>query len=322
MARDIPAPAEGLASPAGGDASRPEQRAERPSRNSERGARGERGRGAERTDSGEHVAQSGGSTERGQAAGDGRAERPRDGQDGRDAREGRNERRPERRPRQERQDQNAAAEVSGGEPMATNAPSVQSPTPVGQSSEGANQVSAMADDQPALRSEVGEAREKRSRDRFGRERGPRTERTGRGPAEDRQERQPRDPQQALEGFAALVAPALNTAGKPEPAASVAGINGSDAPATTTLTADLPKVQPFVLPVDDLAQVAQNCGLSWINSDGDKINAAQAAIAAQPKAIHIPRQRPAAPVIDEAPLVLVETKRDLRAMTLPFEQSAN
>ena len=34
---------------------------------------------------------------------------------------------------------------------------------------------------------------------------------------------------------------------------------------------------------------------------------------------MPRERPAPVVMDEGPLILVETKRDLRNMTLPFEQ---
>ena len=85
---------------------------------------------------------------------------------------------------------------------------------------------------------------------------------------------------------------------------------------------LPKVPTFVLPIDTLVEVAQQSGLQWINSDADKISAAQAAIAAQPTPIHVPRERPEAIVVEEGPLVLVETKRDLRTMQLPFEQSAN
>jgi ribonuclease E len=59
----------------------------------------------------------------------------------------------------------------------------------------------------------------------------------------------------------------------------------------------------------------------VNSNADKIAAVQAQIAAEPKPVHIPRERPPAVVIDDAPLVLVETKRDLRNMTLPFEAAA-
>jgi ribonuclease E len=57
----------------------------------------------------------------------------------------------------------------------------------------------------------------------------------------------------------------------------------------------------------------------VNSDPARIAAVQAAIAAEPKPVHVPRERPAPVVMDEGPLILVETKRDLRNMTLPFEQ---
>ncbi len=84
---------------------------------------------------------------------------------------------------------------------------------------------------------------------------------------------------------------------------------------------MPKLQPFVLPLGELAQVAHSSGLSWVNSDAEKIAAVQAAIAAEPKAIHVPRERPAVVQTQEAPLVMVETKRDLRDVTLPFEDKA-
>ena len=84
--------------------------------------------------------------------------------------------------------------------------------------------------------------------------------------------------------------------------------------------DLPKVQGFELPVDSLQQVAQTAGLSWVNSNPEKAAAVRAAIAAEPKPIHVPRERPASVQVDASPLVLVETKRDLRNMTLPFEQN--
>lgn len=82
---------------------------------------------------------------------------------------------------------------------------------------------------------------------------------------------------------------------------------------------MPKLQPFDLPIDALAQVAQSSGLSWVNSDASKIAAVQAAIAAEPKAVRIPRERAAKAEVTEEPLVMVETKRDLRDVTLPFEE---
>jgi ribonuclease E len=80
---------------------------------------------------------------------------------------------------------------------------------------------------------------------------------------------------------------------------------------------LPKVQAFNLPVDSLIQVASSSGLQWVNSDPAKIAVVQAAIAAEPKPVHVPRERPPVVVIDEGPLVLVETRKDLSDMKLPF-----
>ena len=82
---------------------------------------------------------------------------------------------------------------------------------------------------------------------------------------------------------------------------------------------MPRVQAFALPVEALQQVAASSGLQWVNSDADKIAAVQAAIAAEPRPIHVPRERPPLVELDEGPLVLVETRKDLRQVTLPFEQ---
>ena len=71
------------------------------------------------------------------------------------------------------------------------------------------------------------------------------------------------------------------------------------------------MQPYALSLDELNQVASAAGLQWVNSDADKIAAVQAAIAAEPKPVHVPRERPAPVVIDEGPLILVETRKDLR-----------
>ena len=81
------------------------------------------------------------------------------------------------------------------------------------------------------------------------------------------------------------------------------------------------MQSYDLPMQDLVQVAQSSGLQWVNSDASKIAEAKAAIAAEVKPIHVPRERPAVVASTEAPLVLVETKRDLRDMPLPFEKPA-
>ena len=56
----------------------------------------------------------------------------------------------------------------------------------------------------------------------------------------------------------------------------------------------------------------------MNSDQEKVAKVQAAIAAEPKPVHVPREPRPVVVVDEGPLVLVETRRDLRQVTLPFE----
>jgi ribonuclease E len=113
------------------------------------------------------------------------------------------------------------------------------------------------------------------------------------------------------------AAAFVTAAEPPvvPAASAAP---AAAPASTPRA--LPVAQPFELPVASLAAVAESSGLQWVNSDASKIAAVQAAIAAEPQPIRVPRERPPAVSTDAGPLVLVETKRDLRNLTLPFEEN--
>ena len=110
------------------------------------------------------------------------------------------------------------------------------------------------------------------------------------------------------------APAAVAAETPVAAAAPATVTAAPAAAPAT---GLPKVQAFTLPVDSLIEVASSSGLQWVNSDPVKIAVVQAAIAAEPKPVHVPRERPPVVVIDEGPLVLVETRKDLSDMKLPF-----
>ena len=68
-------------------------------------------------------------------------------------------------------------------------------------------------------------------------------------------------------------------------------------------------------------MANASGLQWVNSNAGRIAEVQAAMAAEVKPAHVPRERAALAASDEAPLVLVETRRDLRDMALPFEKPA-
>jgi ribonuclease E len=111
-------------------------------------------------------------------------------------------------------------------------------------------------------------------------------------------------------------------GEPLPFAAPAPVAVQVAvPVTAPAPVAPPKVEPFVLPTDRLRSVAEGAGLEWVNSDADKIRAVQEAIASEPMPIHAPRERKPVAVIDEGPLVLVETRKDLTQIKLPFEEGA-
>lgn len=105
-----------------------------------------------------------------------------------------------------------------------------------------------------------------------------------------------------------------------PAAAPVVVTPPAAPAAASQAAartGLPSVANYTLEIDSLQQVAQSSGLIWVNSDAAKVAAVQAAIAAEPQPVRVPRERPPAVVLDEGPLVLVETRKDLKDMNLPF-----
>lgn len=83
-----------------------------------------------------------------------------------------------------------------------------------------------------------------------------------------------------------------------------------------------RAQPYALPIESLNAVANAAGLEWVHSDGDKVRAVQAAMAAEPKPAHVPRQPKPPVVLDDGPLVLVETKKDLSQIRLPFDSAAS
>jgi ribonuclease E len=74
----------------------------------------------------------------------------------------------------------------------------------------------------------------------------------------------------------------------------------------------------VLPLDELQQLARSAGLEWVNSDAERILVAQQTMAAEPRPVHVPRLPKPRAVIDEGPLVLVETRKNLAQLKLPFE----
>jgi len=114
------------------------------------------------------------------------------------------------------------------------------------------------------------------------------------------------------------APAPTVAPAPAPVAVAPAPAQAPAPASVAVTSTgLPKVQAFALPVESLIEVANSSGLQWVNSDPAKIAVVQAAIAAEPKPVHVPRERAPVVVSDDGPLVLVETRKDLNEIKLPF-----
>ncbi|AEG93967.1 Rne/Rng family ribonuclease [Ramlibacter tataouinensis] len=186
-----------------------------------------------------------------------------------------------------------------------------------------------ASDAPEAREGAEGRRDRRSRDRYGRdrrERAPREEGAAAPEAAQPQggndvasgENEPRRTRYPT-GFVSEEAAVEPSPARPAPVPAEAAAAGATAPRSgqgAQRAGGLPKVIPFQLPVDQLAQVAQASGLQWVNSDAQKIAAVQAAIAAEPKPIRVPRERPAPVVIDEGPLVLVETRRELRDFQLP------
>ncbi|VTU39885.1 Ribonuclease E [Variovorax sp. PBS-H4] len=266
--------------PASDEGAAPAERA--PRGRGERRERGERGERGERTsDAVREPGNDAAQPDGERTARSGREERAPRGERG----EGRRERRGEAAPRM-----TEASPTAEASPAADSAPE-----------------SVIEDGAPRRE---GDERRSRSRDRYGR---------------DRRERAPREeaeagpaalPVEAPEANAATEFDRLPKAPAEAPAAPPARAV-SHAPAVHTRA--LPKVQSYELPTDELAQIAEGAGLQWVNSNADRVAQVRAAMAAEPRPAQVPRERPPAIVLDEGPLILVETRRDLGDMVLPFEE---
>lgn len=178
-------------------------------------------------------------------------------------------------------------------------------------------------------------RERRSRDRYGRDRRERAPREGDAREETAASAEPvpavvadQDEQRPVRSYftqpasaaPSQVDPAPVVVAEPAAAPDVVALHPAPAPAVavTATATGMPKVVPYTLSMDDLHSVAQSSGLEWVNSDATKVAEIQAAIAAEPKPIHVPREPKPVVLVDEGPLVLVETRKDLRDVSLPFE----
>lgn len=80
----------------------------------------------------------------------------------------------------------------------------------------------------------------------------------------------------------------------------------------------PQIAPSIFPIEELQALTRSANLIWVHSDSDKVRDAQALIAALPRPIHIPRAPRPPSIIDEGPLVLVETRKDLSQLRMPFD----
>jgi ribonuclease E len=227
----------------------------------------------------------------------------------------------------------AASTEIGATGMPTAAEHVEgAPTEVpAMTGEATNEVTAEAPRQDGA--EPGEARRRgRGRDRNRRERNP--ESAGESGAATVDGLMPDGAlaTQAFEAAEASVAsqmPPASVAAEPvQVAAPVARAAAapiapivSAVPATPAVVTAAPAVAasvPFVLSIDSLQSVAESAGLQWVNSDAEKIRAVNAAMAAEPATVHVPRERKPLPVTDVGPLVLVETRKDLSQIKLPFD----
>jgi ribonuclease E len=96
------------------------------------------------------------------------------------------------------------------------------------------------------------------------------------------------------------------------------------PVPSRVAASAPAMAPapaprFTLPIDDLRALAASAGLEWVNSDAERILVVQRAMDSEPKPVHVPRVPKARVRVDEGPLVLVETRKDLSQLKLPFDK---
>ena len=281
---------------------------------------------------------------------DASAERQNVNPDGRRERGDRNGRRNDRRTeRNDEQGANAQAGYSGQAPD-VNRPPVAAFADTDSAQNGdkttTDRPDGSADQSQGEPDEQRQPRERRSRDRYGRDRRERGDRPDRVESGEMGEKvpvfEPNEPvaqmftsSDAPESVAlitqmpALVEPiaAAPTAAIAVPApapvarqapATVAASAVQAALAPVAVTKALPIVQGYELPMQDLAAVAEGSGLQWVNSNSAKIAEVRAAIALEAKPVHVPRERAAMPASTESPLVLVETKRDLATLPLPFE----
>jgi len=294
---------------------------------------GRESRGEGRTEAGEAAKAKGEGREgrnesrRGEGRQDNRSESRREGS-AESAREGEDTRSAERRERRDRRgDRRGEGRVEGAD---------ESPAPAGatmpmglEPGAGTAEVNAGLDDRPEV-GDGGEGRRRRRRGGRGR---------GRDGAESVGEHSLESSDESIDSASlaggevassAVTTVAWTAATDATPVAAevpaAPEVPASPTPATTTAAPSAPveraalraPAEPFDLPIQALQSLAAEAGLQWVHSDAQKVQAAQDAIAHTPKAPHVPRAPKPRVQVDEGPLVLVETRKDLSQVRMPFD----
>ena len=109
------------------------------------------------------------------------------------------------------------------------------------------------------------------------------------------------PQPSPERQQPAAAPAPRPAPAPAPTAA-------PMPAAITAAPALPKAVPAPLPIDELLPVLDRAGLILVQTEPLKLAETQARLAAEPRPVRVPRERPVLPPLDVGPLIQVETRR--------------
>ncbi|MFC3217245.1 hypothetical protein [Comamonas sp. JC664] len=86
-------------------------------------------------------------------------------------------------------------------------------------------------------------------------------------------------------------------------------------------AGLPAIASYALPLDALHQIASTAGLQWITPMPTRSQPCKRPLRPSPKPVHVPRERQPVVQIDQGPLILVETRKDLTDLVLPFERES-
>ncbi len=114
---------------------------------------------------------------------------------------------------------------------------------------------------------------------------------------------------------ALAPAALSDAPTAAPVVQPAPVQAASS--TPAPKASMPSIAGYDLPIASLTALTESSNLQWVQSDASKVAQVQQSIANEPAPVRLPRVRPPAVVLDEGPLVLVETRKNLSQLNLPF-----